>query len=440
MRIAIVGAGPAGLDAAESLNEKGYSDIVIFEKSDRAGGKCVTVDHLGKKYDLGAIMVGSGYHRVLFHCNKYGEKTVEGPYHFIHEGDLTQGKKVSLPRGVLGFLSLLSAAWVVATNFQIRKKPLSELAFKQFYKCSIDDFFNTRFLARIRHMFAPITAGCGYGFTNTTPIIYLLKLVYLGLPRSTLSLIKLLRFKLSGRRGSLYTPMTLENGFGGLLQKMASVHNIHYNEGVTSISHKNGVVLVSTNKATYMFDRIIFAIPPKDALAVTSKYSTSVATLLKQTRNVCYFSALIHVPVAEKLPRGVYFDNSKLSDKSKGKHATTIKLYDNDCGLLFYGVGDDSTSAKSSAAEAVKDFIISNYVGLGIGSDSVEEAIESSSVIEGAKWAYFPHVNPEELHCHYAMIESLQGQNKSFFVGEWPGFACVEGAMENARDVVKRYF
>lgn len=49
--IAVIGAGVAGLKAAEVLLEKGY-DVVIYEARDRIGGRICTSDHLGKEVDL----------------------------------------------------------------------------------------------------------------------------------------------------------------------------------------------------------------------------------------------------------------------------------------------------------------------------------------------------------------------------------------------------
>lgn len=49
--IAIIGAGVAGLRAAEVLLEKGYG-IVIYEARDRVGGRVCTSDRLGKEVDL----------------------------------------------------------------------------------------------------------------------------------------------------------------------------------------------------------------------------------------------------------------------------------------------------------------------------------------------------------------------------------------------------
>lgn len=49
--IAVIGAGVAGLKAAEVLLEKGYS-VVIYEARDRIGGRICTSNHLGKEVDL----------------------------------------------------------------------------------------------------------------------------------------------------------------------------------------------------------------------------------------------------------------------------------------------------------------------------------------------------------------------------------------------------
>jgi hypothetical protein len=59
-RIAIIGAGPSGLAAAEALREKGYKNITVFEKSGRAGGQSlsctyVTEDQQHLLYDLGSV-------------------------------------------------------------------------------------------------------------------------------------------------------------------------------------------------------------------------------------------------------------------------------------------------------------------------------------------------------------------------------------------------
>lgn len=59
-RIAILGAGPGGLAAAEALREKGYRHIVVYERAGRVGGQVLTgsyttADGRSIVYDLGSV-------------------------------------------------------------------------------------------------------------------------------------------------------------------------------------------------------------------------------------------------------------------------------------------------------------------------------------------------------------------------------------------------
>lgn len=45
MKICVIGAGPAGLAAAEALQEKGYEDVTILERSHRAGGMALSLNY-----------------------------------------------------------------------------------------------------------------------------------------------------------------------------------------------------------------------------------------------------------------------------------------------------------------------------------------------------------------------------------------------------------
>ena len=64
-RIAIVGAGPAGLTAAVRLKELGYDHVKVFEKQSRVGGKCATVTIDGRNYELGAAITGRTTYRIV---------------------------------------------------------------------------------------------------------------------------------------------------------------------------------------------------------------------------------------------------------------------------------------------------------------------------------------------------------------------------------------
>lgn len=60
----MVGAGISGLAAAFRLQQSGF-DVTIFEAEDHAGGRMVTVDRDGYRFDTGAIVLSRRYSQML---------------------------------------------------------------------------------------------------------------------------------------------------------------------------------------------------------------------------------------------------------------------------------------------------------------------------------------------------------------------------------------
>jgi protoporphyrinogen oxidase len=60
------------LAAARALGRAGFHHVTVLEKSDRVGGKCHTVQHRGRSYELGAGAVTSAYHSVNRLCREVG--------------------------------------------------------------------------------------------------------------------------------------------------------------------------------------------------------------------------------------------------------------------------------------------------------------------------------------------------------------------------------
>ena len=60
-RIGIVGAGPGGLSLAKLLTQRGYGDIILFERENCVGGKSRTVMVEGLGHELGTCYAALGY-------------------------------------------------------------------------------------------------------------------------------------------------------------------------------------------------------------------------------------------------------------------------------------------------------------------------------------------------------------------------------------------
>ena len=80
-RICIIGGGPAGTSAAMYLEKKGYTNYVIYEKSDHVGGKAFSPKMKVKTADgkweertieMGAVMGCDTYFAVA-ECEEFGQ-------------------------------------------------------------------------------------------------------------------------------------------------------------------------------------------------------------------------------------------------------------------------------------------------------------------------------------------------------------------------------
>ncbi|MEM7022287.1 MAG: FAD-dependent oxidoreductase [Pseudomonadota bacterium] len=71
-RIAIIGAGPAGIHMASLLKRRGYSNVTVFERTRRIGGKSRTLIKDGIPHELGTCFLSNTYRRVKELVSEYG--------------------------------------------------------------------------------------------------------------------------------------------------------------------------------------------------------------------------------------------------------------------------------------------------------------------------------------------------------------------------------
>lgn len=72
-RIAIVGAGPAGVSMAKLLGDRGFEDVTIFEKEDRVGGKSKNIElESGELLDVGTVWTANKYECVELWADQVG--------------------------------------------------------------------------------------------------------------------------------------------------------------------------------------------------------------------------------------------------------------------------------------------------------------------------------------------------------------------------------
>ncbi|KAK7084406.1 hypothetical protein SK128_013067 [Halocaridina rubra] len=81
--VCIVGAGVAGLAAAQKLVEAGVEDIIVLEAQDRVGGRVFTEQHGSHNIEYGAQWIHGEEGNVVFEWASENNK-------IEHEASLTQ--------------------------------------------------------------------------------------------------------------------------------------------------------------------------------------------------------------------------------------------------------------------------------------------------------------------------------------------------------------
>ena len=180
MKIAVIGAGASGLTAAYYLEKMGYTNVVVYEKYDRGGGKVYSYNHNGDVFELGAFWAGAGYDTVEEMIAATGVEFVAEDANLLVRTEDDQiipifdllWEKYSLWEISYTFAKYNWVKWkfptIQGTGFEGAHPDLF-MNFDAFAK-NIESSPLPRFFVRS-------WIGCGYGYDDETPAIYVLKMM-----------------------------------------------------------------------------------------------------------------------------------------------------------------------------------------------------------------------------------------------------------------------
>lgn len=156
-KIAIIGAGPAGLTAARELQRHGVSDISIFEADNIVDGISRTVEHKGNRIDIGG-------HRFFTKDKRISDIWEETLPTWREEIDNSEAVMMTRPRRSRIFYRRRFFDYPITLSLATMRN----LGLKQLFRCgfgylmarlaqrretSLEDFYINRFGAPLYHMF-----------------------------------------------------------------------------------------------------------------------------------------------------------------------------------------------------------------------------------------------------------------------------------------------
>lgn len=407
--VAIIGAGSAGLTAAEALRENGYTNVVLFERASRAGGKCSNVDIDGRNYELGAGIIAECNTEVMALARRYHVPFEKAKFGKSVDVDAYTG--AVLPK--LSLSKKLRALWqlmfryhaLVAKNPHVNAAGLAHLPIDLTQPLST--WARVHGIETLVDQLSGFFTGYGYGYVEHVPAIYALKYFSWGAVRSF-------------ARRTIYT---FPNGIQNLWETVARQHTVRYNIEVTSIERSDAGVTIHTHAGQDQFDALIITSPLDEILRCIDSTAEEKAlfTNIRYIDYRTYACRLNNFPAASGYVPGNY------TPERKGHPVFWYQRYEETNVYTFYCIADDTFSDE----HAIRN---------------IEQLVNAmGGTVEGTEiqmhWKYFPHVTPQQIQDGYFdRLEEQQGRRNTYYAGEFMNFSTVGLTAQYAHNLVQRFF
>jgi hypothetical protein len=416
-KIAIIGSGISGISAAYELKKRGHKDVVVFEKDQRIGGKCSTIDIEGKNYEMGAMVVGKVYDSILEMAKATG--LTLRPMEKVELADTKKGKYLSSYEKLKTYLTeIVPLSWTVVPEFKKYQYPQSgyqKINNKELGQ-NFDQWLDQKKFSKYKNILASFYTTWGYGYFEDTSANYVRKL---------LDPDRIMRVfvKKPFNKTSMFH---LNEGYQTLVEKVVDQYGIETKTGtnIHSVDRQDGKVKIKTDKGDYEFDQLILACPFHNSLQFLDAKGQEKELMSKaKVRDFHTFTCEV-----EKLPDiEVSFSKTDLTLDRGGYPVGWYKRYSDSNVYTFY-IDNPHGYTPQKLYENMKE-TIERFGG------------EITKDLRHDQWDYFPHVPAEEIkNGFYDKMESLQGQRNTYYTGEILSFPTVEDCSSYSRDLVKKHF
>ncbi|MBF0314805.1 MAG: FAD-dependent oxidoreductase [Oligoflexia bacterium] len=445
LRVAIIGAGISGLVAAHTLKEMGYKNVTVFEKDDEVGGKIHTHEMNDKIYDLGAVWVSGNYDNVRQLAKQFNVDLIKAKD--LKVADLKDKSEMTTNEYLLQHYSksdilkafyrlgkLMSHNHTATAGLSLQEDPDLALPFGEYIKRKkIEPFAKT---------FQPLVVGCGYGFYEEIPALYIMKIINQGFNNAIEGVLKFWQ-----NRESSY----VKKGYQEILRQVAKKLDVRTNSLVSKIEREvmpNGdlaKIKITAGDKSYEFDRVVITHPPNAAKDMMN-LSDEEKLLFSQVETYSYYVILSEV---EGLDPSEWDGRAIIENTGIDKAGHAIILanpYHEDKSIFL--------SWHLSPQGSLSD----DEVILSLNEDLAKVGGNLKKIILIKKYDnYFPHVKTEALQGNFAndpaasvvappeqdfyqRLNSLQGKNGTYYVGGLMNFESAEHSADFATKLMKHHF
>ena len=449
-KIAILGAGPAGLHMGYLLNKNGFKNITIFEQNSNVGGRSLTVNYCDIPYEMGTCY----YH---FNCFELIDLLKEhGLYQtvaitpkfckFITEDDS------EIPNKDWVFTEIAKLKWgkylpkiVSIPIIMAAIKEYSNLSARIIRKSAYNIPQNAKYNYRNSLSDSMMSLMQEYNLLHIEkPILNLSSLMCYGSPLDIPAYYGLYAFKEEILSMYIKYVMALPDsnfaniitgGFQKLWESIVTTHNLKVKMpvkiySITRTVEQNNAKKINISysyKNTEIkeeFDCLISAIPGKSTLQIlqnpseqekevfTPQFNSKVVTRLITTRSIKHDSGLVFWP-------------HELSNRSQSNIITirnTAKFLSlaNSSSNAFITYQYCNNEADFNQSKCDEDFI----------NDLEKKGIKLDKEISQNTWSYFPKYNQQDIQNGLPWKTLLlQGVNNTWYIGSSVSFESINAVL-----------
>lgn len=413
-RIAIVGAGCAGLTAAMELAHRGYSNVTIFEALPQVGGKVFTSSQNGIDFEMGQNLFGQRYRAIWRLAIDVGCEFVSEPkIDFLQE---ESGERSEL-RTTQEIKSWYEAIFAAADMHPTSPPEASVETIPEGLLVPAGAWLAQHGLGIPPAAFLTSWTGCGYGYlSDDVPAWYLL--LYLRIVNSA----NILPLSIKGGNQSLWKSVArvLQERYRFRIRIGAAVRRYEANE--------SGVSLTVADEPPEQFDAVLFALPPH---VIAPLVPADWRRLFERFRHYGYRTTAIEAEGVPSHIRSIHFAAAERSPPPghilgiARAHVAPSGFY---VGQYIHGPGHAALSDVE-----LDDKLNAELKLLGVRVTARHDT---------ARWFhYFPHLSIEDLRAGTLQkIESLQGKYRTFYTGSYLTFETLEHVARHAQSIVRTFF
>lgn len=420
-RIAVIGAGPAGLTAARTLKQLGYEHVTVFERRDEVGGKVRSVTIDGRSYDLGAVIISDSYRTVLPLVREERQAVVPMPDRLMVdlEGPSTRSVSAYMRASAPGreIATALARYWRLITAHRSVYDPALSSAPRALCR-PFSELMESGGMRGLAPVLGPVYTVLGYGYAEQMPALYVLRLM----DRAKVALV--VKTALGAGRA---WPRVFPNGFQTLWKSVARELDVRTGVGAEEVTRNGAVEVGLSDGSEQRFDRLVCAAPPCAATRFLD-LSESEQDVFTRVKTMHYHVTLFESNRIPRIDHTRSYLEQNLGPHAIGRPMLILHPYSDRYLYLSYAYGD---------ATIGKERILAN-----LREDVARLGGQIREVHRHEAWTgYFPHVDAEALAG--GVLEraaGLQGQRSTWYTGGFFGFETVEDAATHAKYLMERAF